>query len=458
MSEQKELNNAASTSFDFALQQGISSDWAIAKSEYPEVRRNFSQLKSFNVDFKALEFWRSESLSNTYSVKIRDGVAIIPVTGPIFRYLNWYMYYFGGTAMTLLARDFQAAFDNPNVYSILFEINSPGGEVTGINEFCKTLFAARSKKPMTARVGGLGCSAAYWIASACGDIAIDETSQLGSIGVQTVYFDDTKYLEMNGFEEIVLTSDISPNKNLPPTDDAGRTLVNHRLNVLAKVFAGNVGIYRDIPLKTVLRDFGKGDVIIGQEAIDAGLADRFASFEEALTQLANAHTPELIRQQDSRATFNLQTDVVLLSASEGAVAKALEDEKIQNDQINISEEIMEPENKQPENSANNSPAAGAPAATETAEFEQMKAELAASKEREAAMTKQLAAQSALTDEAKRDAEKTKLNAELTETAKTFAGNQAEKSFVYGRTQRQVRQGFGGTEKLYRRSKRARRAG
>lgn len=240
---------------------------------------------------QAVEAQRGESLENTYNVRVRDGVAIIPITGPIFRYPSWLTYYFRGTSITELTRDFYAALTDTRVHSIIFEVNSPGGEVTGVNELARMIFNARGVKPMTARVGGTCCSAAYWIASACGDVVIDETAQLGSIGVYASFLDTKKFDQKYGFREFKIISDDSPDKCPDPSTPAGEKLIKTRLNALCKVFVESVAEFRDVTPEKVRSDFGRGDVRVGEYAVEAGLADRFGSHEETVAALAAAHGP-----------------------------------------------------------------------------------------------------------------------------------------------------------------------
>ena len=222
---------------------------------------------------------------------VRNGVAVIPITGPIFRYASLFTYFCNATSVDRLARNLTAALEDARVSSIMFEINSPGGEVTGINEFAQMVYRARSRKPISARVGGYGCSAAYWIASMCGDIVVDKTAQVGSIGVMAVYIDDRKALEMEGLSEIEFISSQSPYKNSPPYSDEGRRRIQKRIDALATVFVEAVAVGRGVTVKTVLENFGQGDVFVGRAAVEAGLADRLGSFEESISLLAAAHTP-----------------------------------------------------------------------------------------------------------------------------------------------------------------------
>src|SRR5699024_5901761 len=123
-----------------------------------------------------------KQLEHTHTVTNRNGVAVIPVTGPIFRYANLFTRISGATSTEVLATDIQAALDDPSIKSIVLNIDSPGGVASGINELANLIYAGRDKKKITAYIGGTGASAAYWIASAAHEVVIDDIGLAGSIG------------------------------------------------------------------------------------------------------------------------------------------------------------------------------------------------------------------------------------------------------------------------------------
>lgn len=269
-------------------------DWAITEDAFIGINQKLQEMpKMMSANEKSLEAVRSEYLEKTYSVKIRNGVAIIPVTGPIFRYYNWYCYYFGASACDILARDFTTALHNSNVYAIVFVFDTPGGQVAGINELGKMIYQARKKNkvPITAYVDGMMCSAGLWLGAMCGDIVLDQTAQIGSYGVMTTYYDTRKWLNEIGVKELQFIASQSPKKNLPAYTDEGRSAIQKRLDKLAEVFAQNLALGYGVDITTVYEKFGQGEVFVGQDAIDAGLADRFGSFEETLQLLAKTHNP-----------------------------------------------------------------------------------------------------------------------------------------------------------------------
>ncbi len=89
-------------------------------------------------------------LQNSYNATERDGVAIIPVTGPLFRYANIFTAISGASSYELIARDFMSALENPQISSIILDIDSPGGEVNGVSELASMIFEARGTKPIIA--------------------------------------------------------------------------------------------------------------------------------------------------------------------------------------------------------------------------------------------------------------------------------------------------------------------
>jgi ClpP class serine protease len=71
----------------------------------------------------------------------------------------------------------------------------------------------------------------------------------------------------------------------PATED-GRARIQATLDALAGVFIGEVARYRGVTEADVLARFGQGDVLVGADAVTAGLADRVASYEVVHAQLA----------------------------------------------------------------------------------------------------------------------------------------------------------------------------
>lgn len=223
-----------------------------------------------------------KELDNSYAAEQRGNVAIIPVNGPLFRHANLFTMISGATSYDMLARDFQAALDNPAITSILLNIDSPGGDVNGLSELASMIYNARDKKKIVAYVGGTGASAAYWMASSASEIVISDTSMLGSIGtVFTLEKRDTP----QGVQRFEIVSSQSPKKRPDIMTEAGRSQIQQWADDLSAVFVDTVARNRGVTAETVLSEFGQGDMLVGVRAISAGLADRVGSFEGVIAEL-----------------------------------------------------------------------------------------------------------------------------------------------------------------------------
>ncbi|TKD46083.1 S49 family peptidase [Azotobacter chroococcum] len=235
-------------------------------------------------DPEALEARLGKPLDNTRAVSLRDGVAVIPVTGPIMRYANLFTRISGATSTQELATDLQAALDDPKVRAIVLNVDSPGGEATGINELADMIHAARGRKPIKAYVGGTGASAAYWIASAADEVVVDDTALLGSIGVVV---EVAIRKEADGIKRYTITSSNAPNKRPDLDTEQGRAEVAKSIDALAEVFVAKVArnLAVDPEGVPVMGDFG--GLKVGAAAVDAGLAHRLGSLESLLTELAS---------------------------------------------------------------------------------------------------------------------------------------------------------------------------
>lgn len=217
-------------------------------------------------------------LDNTRTVVERDGVAIIPIVGPVFRYANLFTRISGATSIEVLATDFVAALDNPAISSIILEIDSPGGMIAGVSEFSEMV--RQADKPVVAYISAMGASAAYWMASAANSVVIGDTSMAGSVGA--VLSMSTK--KDGGTVEIV--SSQSPRKRPDVSTEEGRGQVQELIDSLAQVFVETVARNRGVTVETVLANFGQGALFVGAQAVDAGMADAVGSLESIIAGLS----------------------------------------------------------------------------------------------------------------------------------------------------------------------------
>ncbi|WNO10539.1 S49 family peptidase [Teredinibacter sp. KSP-S5-2] len=247
--------------------------------------------------------WVAENINDqmleTQLSEVRESVAIVSVVGPLFRYANIFTRISGATSYELIGKDMQALLANPDIHSIILNVDSPGGEVNGVSELAKIIYRARGIKPIYAYVSGDAASGAYWIASAADKIIVSDTAELGSIGVVATvrHFKDDNVIE--------IVSSQSPHKRPDVSTDAGKQRIQNRIDELAQVFIDSVAKHRGVDSAIVENEFGGGDVFIGKHAVTVGLADKLGSLDSVIEELNKKNNKNKKRRLDTTQSFPL---------------------------------------------------------------------------------------------------------------------------------------------------------
>lgn len=229
----------------------------------------------------ALVHRRSDDLCGAYgygpSVRekpfaFRDGIAIIPVHGTL---INRYSYGWSFvTGYSYIRAQMNAALDDDDVKTIVFDVNSYGGEAAGCFELAEEIREARSRKSLLAVVDSNCCSAAYAIASACSKVYVTPSGQAGSVGVIAMHMSMEKMLDQAGLEVTIISSfehkaDANPYKKLPDNVRADLAAsVEKRANEFVSLVAKNRNLSEDLVRATESRTF-RADEALERKLIDA---------------------------------------------------------------------------------------------------------------------------------------------------------------------------------------------
>ena len=136
-------------------------------------------------------------------------VAIVPLHGTMTKYDTCESY---GT--TFIANKLREMADDENVIGIVLDIDSPGGSCSAIPPMLEAIsYAKAHRKPVYVHADCCA-SAAYWVASQCDAIYMDnDLSEVGSIGAMAVFIDSTAANPTTGEKTIVIYAEESPDKN-----------------------------------------------------------------------------------------------------------------------------------------------------------------------------------------------------------------------------------------------------
>jgi ClpP class serine protease len=315
MRETKPTRQRSHSAFDLVASQ----PWAML----PDMLETIAAVaRRENDSIEAVEARLGRKLQNTRATTLRDRTAIIPVVGPVFRYANMFTDISGATSLEVLARDFTAAVENPEVKSIVLAIDSPGGQANGIAEMAAMIRAA--DKEVVAYVDGQAASAAYWLAAAADRIVLSKTAMVGSIGA---------VLSLSTAKDkasVEIVSSQSPNKRPDVGTDQGRAQIQQLIDALAQVFVDDVAAYRNVDTNTVLAQFGQGAMFIAGDAVKRGMADEISTFESLLSGLSGSKTakgdPYMAIENGSPAAATPAIDRDFIAANHPAVFAAIQAE------------------------------------------------------------------------------------------------------------------------------------
>lgn len=210
-------------------------------------------------------------MPGTRSVAIRQGVASIPLFGPIFPRANTMTEMSGATSLATLAADLRKAEASPDVRNILIVADSPGGQITDVRAFAALI--AGASKPVTVFVSGMCCSAAYHICSQASEIIADPFALVGSIGI-AIAGSVQEAPDSNGNRAVTIVSSNAVDKRLDLSTDEGQGKVRAMLDGIEEVFLADVARGRGVPVSTVKQNFGRGGTMSARQAKEAGMIDR----------------------------------------------------------------------------------------------------------------------------------------------------------------------------------------
>jgi signal peptide peptidase SppA len=175
------------------------------------------------------------------------------------------------------------ALADSKVRKILLDIDSPGGEVSGLFDLVDFIYESRETKPIYAIANDHAFSAAYAIASATSKIFVNRTSGVGSIGVIATHIDISELDKKEGIKYTTIfagdrKNDLSPHE--PLSSEAIADLqkeVDRLYGMFVAIVARNRGI------STAQIRATQAALYYGLDSVSLGLADEVENFNKCLS-------------------------------------------------------------------------------------------------------------------------------------------------------------------------------
>ena len=197
-----------------------------------------------------------------------------------------------GTSTERFAQRFREALANPEVGSILIDVQSPGGTVDGVQELADEIRAARGDKPIIAIANAYAASAAYWIASAADEMVVTPSGEVESIGVFAAHQEFSKMDEMLGCKTTLIAAGKFKVEGNPfePLSEEARDAIQARVDDYYSMLVSDVAKARGVKVSDVRGGFGQGRMVGARDAVAQGMADRIDTFDNTLTRLLSGRS------------------------------------------------------------------------------------------------------------------------------------------------------------------------
>ena len=180
--------------------------------------------------------------------------------------------------------ELRKARTNDKVKAIVLRINSPGGSALASDVMWREVRLAAKEKPIIASMSHLAASGGYYMAMGCDTIVAEPSTITGSIGVFSVLFDLSSFLDKKigiTFDE-VKTGEvgelITVTRPLTPFE---KSVWQKRTDKIYEGFTTKAAEGRHMNVEQ-LRKVASGRVWTGTQAKEKGLVDVLGGFDDAV--------------------------------------------------------------------------------------------------------------------------------------------------------------------------------
>ena len=229
--------------------------------------------------------------ANRDVAKMPKAVAILPLTGIMEPRASDYTYYYGGTSTEAFGAMFDKVIGDPSIKAVVLDVFSPGGMVYGTPELARKIHNARGSKPIVAIANPMAASAALWVSTAADRVYVTPSGDMGSHGAYSMHVDESKMLEDMGVKVTYTYAGAHKVEGNPYEPASESFLQNEQsdINDIMDAFTADLAKHRGKTAGYVRENFGQGRLLSAKKAVEAGMADGVATFEQVVSRLMSGH-------------------------------------------------------------------------------------------------------------------------------------------------------------------------
>lgn len=261
--------------FSNIIEQVYHRPWFITAEGYSSIRKVVeAKLRSEQMDL-------SDFINPREEMEIDgNGIAHIDICGVLGKGMSKIEKSCGNTGYEDIEDDIEKAMDE-ECQGIFFEINSPGGGVTGNSEIVEII--QNLEIPTMAYAEEMACSAAYNIAASCDKIMASQSSTIGSIGTIIPWVDSTRQWEEEGMSWQPITNQSGDLKGAmmgPGLTEAQKTSLQEYCEDAFQEFKANV-----LRNRRVADQWMRGQAFFANRALKYNLIDGISTCDKAYSVL-----------------------------------------------------------------------------------------------------------------------------------------------------------------------------
>lgn len=215
-------------------------------------------------------------------------VAVLPLYGLLVPREGALSRFFNGTPLDAFSAAFTFVMNDPNIAGVVIDVDSPGGSVSGVTEAASVIHAARGRKPVAAVANSLAASAAYWLAAQADMVAVTPSGMAGSVGVLGQHTDISRAMDKAGIKMTFISAGRykTEGNEFEPLSAEARAARQQTINDYYALMVNDIARGRGVAASTVRGGYGEGRLLTAQAAVRAGLADKVATLDAVISDVA----------------------------------------------------------------------------------------------------------------------------------------------------------------------------
>lgn len=270
------------TNTQSALAMGLIDSLYYYDQVLQDLRERLSLEKNGTINF--VKYNKYKKSFSTYTGS-KNEIAVIVADGEIYPGKAS----LGVIGSDTFAEELRKARTNNKVKAIVVRINSPGGSALASDVMWREIKLASNVKPVIASMSDYAASGGYYLAMACDTIVAQPTTITGSIGVFSVLFDMSTFLDSKigiTFDQ-VKTGEIGELITVTrPLTNVEKAIWQKKTDDIYESFTAKAADGRGMSVEA-LKKVASGRVWTGTQAKDRGLVDVLGTYEDALAIAAN---------------------------------------------------------------------------------------------------------------------------------------------------------------------------